>query len=313
MLQEKYFNERSAYAKPIDPEWEAIIAKKMEEDGYIDLDDPNAPRRKIERTAAQLKEYERIRRKKAREQAQIEHQKALENIASGNAELRQKGEPRTVLIAKKAGRPKTSVAKPVSSGYTPAHKRSKTSLQSVAQARRADLIERFKNGEHVIQNPLTTRAKDQLAAYQQQRTDLKEIAPILKQETGKDIVRIRRIKDNETYLTLDCFERYQTDKQLTGDDNQKLFMAIISKKMVSVDSIAGVRANVVGANAMTRLARRYGFNIHTVMLGRKVIGWVAIDEVKSAEQVAREKEIVNLTDALDAVEHLTNKNGESCA
>ena len=83
MLREQVYSDINRYSNSIDPEYAAQIAEHIEKKGFVDLDDPNAPKRKVQRTDAQLRELEGIERAKAEARAQAEHQAALARLNDG--------------------------------------------------------------------------------------------------------------------------------------------------------------------------------------------------------------------------------------
>ena len=54
MLREQIFSDISNYPKPVNPDWQSAVAEYLEEVGATDLDAPDATKRKIQRTDAQL-------------------------------------------------------------------------------------------------------------------------------------------------------------------------------------------------------------------------------------------------------------------
>ena len=132
MLREQVFSDISNYPKPVNPDWQSAVAEYLEEVGATDLDAPDAPKRKIQRTDAQLRELEGIKKAKAEARARAEHQAALARLNDGTAVLRQKKERTPVLEKKKAAAPK--------------RKSKAADTRAVAAIRRAGLIKTLNNG-----------------------------------------------------------------------------------------------------------------------------------------------------------------------
>ena len=92
MLRERVFSDISNYPKPVNPDWQSAVAEYLEEVGATDLDVPDAPKRKIQRTDAQLRQLEGIKKAKAEARAQAEYREAQARLADGTAIHRQKKE-----------------------------------------------------------------------------------------------------------------------------------------------------------------------------------------------------------------------------
>lgn len=99
MLREQVFSDISDYPKPVNPDWQSAVAEYLEEVGATDLDAPDAPKRKIQRTDAQLRQLEGIKKAKAEARAQAEYREAQARLADGTAIHRQKKE-RTPVLSK---------------------------------------------------------------------------------------------------------------------------------------------------------------------------------------------------------------------
>ena len=83
MLREQVFSDISRYAKKIDPDYAARIAEHKEKVGFVDYDAPGAPKRKVQRTDAQLRELEGIKKAKAEARAQAEISDGLIRLSVG--------------------------------------------------------------------------------------------------------------------------------------------------------------------------------------------------------------------------------------
>lgn len=340
MLREQVFSDRSDYPKSIDPEWAAQIAEYKEKIGFTDLDDPNAPKRKVPRTDAQLRELEGIERAKAERKAQAEYREAQARLADGTAVLRQKNErakpaakakkAKKAKIAKDTAKPAKKAAKPVNKPKAPKqpkvakpvvkkvskpatkkavqkHKagRKIPSSHQAAKIRRAEMLELLRAGKRIPMQPKAAK-KGSFDFYQQQKNGLERI----ELETGLKILRVNRIKDNQSFYTLDNFARHQMAKKVTGnlntDDRKCLIGAVASGEMVRIEDVE--RGVVVGGASMCILSRKHGMNIYTVFSGHYVIGWVLINEAADAGKLdveaERESEISDLGDMVQAIDYL---------
>ena len=341
MLREQIFSDINRYSNGIDPEYAAQIALHKEKVGFIDYDTPNAPKRKIPRTDAQMRELEGIERAKAEKRAQAEHLAALARLEDGTAVLRQKNDKNEVLKKAKAiksAKPKaTKVAKPAKKATkaakvvkalqvvkpvktikpvvkkakklairkpAPKHKagRKVPSSHQAAKIRRIEMLELLRAGKRIPMQPKAAK-RGAFDFYQQQKNGLERI----ELETGLKILRINRIKDNQSFYTLDNFKRHQMAKKVIGnlntDDRKCLIGAIASGEMVRIEDVE--RGVVVGGSSMCILSRKHGMNIYTVFSGHYVIGWVLIDEAADAgKPIKNEAEISDLGDMLDALDYL---------
>lgn len=285
MLVEQHFSNISRHQKVVKPEWKAAVAEYLEEVGAVDLDDPNASKRKTPRTDAQLRELAEIERAKAEKQAQANHQAALARLNDGTAVLRQKSErtkpapkakPNKVAkVAKKPAKAAKSAVKKARKPYHHKPGRLVPSSQVQARARRKMILEKLQAGEFVPMQPKQTK-KGELDLYQQQRAAVKKI----EKQQGLTIVRIKRISDNQSFWAIDNFNRHQMDRAITGrlDDADRipLITAITSNELVLASDIkSGTR---IGVSSTTILARNHGMNIYTVFSGKYVLGWILIDD-----------------------------------
>lgn len=327
MLREQIFSDISRYAKKINPEYAAQIAEHKEKVGFVDLDDPNAPKRKVPRTDAQLRELEGIERAKAEARAQAEHLAALARLEDGTAIHRQKSEKNKVLrkaraikkskpkVAKEVAKPAKQLAKaaiPAKAAKKPkAMKLPKAvkpaiskplSSHQASKIRRTEMLELLRAGKRIPMQPKASK-KGEFDFYQQQKNGLERIEA----DTGLKILRVNRIKDNQSFYTLDNFERHQMAKKVSGnlntDDRKCLIGAIASGEMVRIEDVE--RGVAVGGSSMCILSRKHGMNIYTVFSSHYLIGWVLIDEAEAGESKAKnESEISDLGDMLQALDYL---------
>lgn len=315
MLVEQHFSDISRHPKAVSREWKAAVAEYLEEVGATDLDDPNAPKRKTPRTEAQLRDLDGFQRTKARNKAKLEHQEALARLENGTAVLRQKNErtkpapkAKQVKVAKVAKKPAKAAKPIVKKTRKPYHhkpNRLLPSLQIQAQERRKIMLEKLQAGEFLPMQPKQAKKGD-FCLYRQQHAALKKI----KKESGVKIVRIRCIKDGQSFWAIDNFKRHQMDRAITGrlDDADRipLITAITSSELVLASDIKnGTR---IGVSSTAILARNHGMNIYTVFSGKYVLGWILMDDNagKTAE-VKRESEIDDLGDMLEALDYLKAK------
>lgn len=282
MLEEKYFPPMSTYANKIDPEWEAMIAEHIEKKGLTDLDAPGAPKRKIQRTDAQLRQLEGIKKAKAEARAQAEHQAALARLNDGTAVLRQKKERTPVLEKKKAAAPK--------------RKSKAADTRAVAAIRRAGLIKTLNNGGKIKLERKEGNINDNLD-YQTQYIDIRWII----EKHKMNIKRIKSVSANDSYFVLDKFARYQMPEAIHGgaDDKDKLLAALLSKQLVLASDITGT--NKLATATILNLATIHDLDFYTVFdSSRKTYGWIFImDEEK---RKAKLKEVGDLLQALDFLE-----------
>lgn len=281
MLREQVFSDISRYAKKIDPEYEAQIAEHKEKVGFTDYDALGAPKRKVQRTDAQLRELEGIEKAKAEERAQADHQAALARLNDGTAVLRQKKERTPVLEKKKAAAPK--------------RKSKAADTRAVAAIRRAGLIKTLNNGGKIKLERKAGNIND--LDYQAQYIDIRWII-----ENHKlDIKRIKSVSANDSYFVLDKFARYQMPEAIHGgaDDKDKLLAALLSKQLVLASDITGT--NKLATATILNLATIHDLDFYTVFdSSRKTYGWIFImDEEK---RKAKLKEVGDLLQALDFLE-----------
>lgn len=289
MVEEKQFSDMSRYPKLVDAEWQSAVAEYLEEVGATDLDAPDAPKRKIQRTDAQLRQLEGIKKAKAEAKAQAEHQAALARLNDGTAVLRQKKE-RTPVLKKKAAAPK--------------RKSKAADTRAVAAIRRAGLIKTLNNGGKIKLERKEGNINDNLD-YQTQYIDIRWII----EKHKLDIKRIKSVSANDSYFVLDKFARYQMPEAIHGgaDDKDKLLAALLSKQLVLASDITGT--NKLATATILNLATIHDLDFYTVFdSSRKTYGWIFImDEEK---RKAKLKEVGDLLQALDFLEEQKAKAGQ---
>ncbi len=290
MLREQVFSDISRYAKKIDPEYAAQIAEHKEKVGFTDYDALGAPKRKVQRTDAQLRELEGIEKAKAEARAQAEHQAALARLNDGTAVLRQKKERTPVLEKKKAAAPK--------------RKSKAADTRAVAAIRRAGLIKTLNNGGKIKLERKEGNINDNLD-YQTQYIDIRWII----EKHKLDIKRIKSVSANDSYFVLDKFARYQMPVAIHGgaDDKDKLLAALLSKQLVLASDITGT--NKLATATILNLATIHDLDFYTVFdSSRKTYGWIFImDEEK---RKAKLKEVGDMLQALDFLEEQKAKAGQ---
>ena len=282
MLREQTFSDRSNYPKAVDAEWLAKIAEHKEKVGFTDLDDPNASKRKVQRTEEQMRELEGIEKAKAEARAQAEHNAALARLADGTAIHRQKKE-RTPVATGKAKAVKT--------------KRDSSKDRPNAAARRAKIIKALNAGSRIK----LERKKG--AAYQAQYIDMRWIIDNHKM----NIKRIKSVSSRDSYFVLDKFARYQAPEAINGaaEDKDKLLTALLSKKLVLERDVKGT--NKLATATVLTIATQHDLDVYTVFDDKRVThGWIYIlDEEK------RKAKIHKLGDMLQALDHLKEKKAKA--
>lgn len=313
--QQPEFSAVSAHKKPVDFEWQATVDEHIEKHGVIDLDDPDAPPRKTPRSDCYLRELEGKRRIAAEKKAQAEHNEALARLADGTAVHRQVSEraptvkkPADKTIAKiaRAAKAAKEVAKPASAKKAPQktqYVKRPTSTKTIETiARRKAMTKTLKNGGSVP----TADWRINFALHQRQNYDLSQIA----KKEGLSVVRVNAIKTNKSGYRIDCFERCDIEQPisclLTGEsehDTKALFAALCSNKMITVDQIKETVSS--GSRTMAKLARKYDFDIHSVLRSNKLLGWVLIDDAIDPKKLSHLEVTSGLVGAMDALEQLT--------
>jgi len=283
MLREQTFSDRSNYPKAVDAEWLAKIAEHKEKVGFTDLDDPNASKRKVQRTEEQMRELEGIEKAKAEAKAQAEHNAALARLADGTAIHRQKKEGTALVVNGKA---KSTKAKRDSSKDRPN-----------AAVRRAKIIKALNAGSRIK----LERKKG--AAYQAQYIDIRWIIDNHKM----NIKRIKSVSSSDSYFALDKFARYQAPEAINGaaEDKDKLLTALLSKRLVLASDVKGT--NKLATATVLSIATQHDLDVYTVFDDKRVThGWIYIlDEEK------RKAKIHKLGDMLQALDHLKEKKAKA--
>lgn len=300
MLREQVFSDISRYAKKINPEYAAQIAEHKEKVGFTDYDALGAPKRKVQRTDAQLRELEGIEKAKAEARAQAEHQAALARLADGTAIHRQKKErtplPKKVKPVKPVKPIKKRVAKKVAAVDI-----KEPSFHQLAKIRRDGFIADLQAGKMVKMVP-QCKKNNQFNDYQTQHTDLMYV----RRHTCLELLRLNRIKTGESFFILDNFARHEPIRvggNLKSDDRDLLVQAVTSGKLFGVSNVDRQKAC---SSSMAQLVRRHGMDIYTVFIGRKLIGWImpGYIEVALTEEDKRNEKAAELGGMLQAIDYL---------
>lgn len=283
MLREQVLSDRSDYPKTIDPDWAAAVAKYLEEVGATDLDDPNAPKRKVPRTDAQLRVLDGFERTKARNRAQIENAEALARLADGTAVLRQKKD-RTPL--QKAKTVTAAKSKKVRGDSKTEHKATKP--------RRAALLAALNAGK-LVKTIRQHKGESRTKEYHKQYSDIAS----LRYKLGLNIARVHCNQSGQSFYAINNFAHYQPQTAISGmsDNKKELLQALLSKQLVLASDMTS--ATKVASKTVLRLMREHDLNIYTVFDGSSTQGWILIlDEAK------RESEISDLGDMVQAIDYL---------
>ena len=272
MRVEGHFTNISRHQKLVDPEWAATVAEYLEEVGATDLDDPNAPKRKVQRTDAQLKALAGIERKKADEKAQAEHQAALARLEDGTAVLRQKKDRTPVLVTKpKVAKPAKKMARVVAVKKRPAS-------HQLAKLRRDAVIADLSAGKMIRMVSESERGNTQ-KDYQKQRADLVYI----KRNMNVTLIRLSRIQTGESFFMIDNLTRHKRVKvtgNLIGPDREPLIKALSSGKVFEASNVT--KGKKSGSASVAQLASRHSMNLYAVISGRDLVGWVMPKDVEVA-------------------------------
>lgn len=295
MLIEQHHADMSRYPKAVDPDWQSAVAEYLEEVGATDLDAPDAPKRKIQRTNDQLfVALQGQKRREAEARAQAEYREAQARLADGTAIHRQKRE-RTPVLSKAV---KSKTVRPAAAPKRKYAKRNSSKAafdEAAAIERRVAMISTLKSGGKIEQIP-QKRCEGGYAEYQTQYTDIRWITRV----KGLVIARIQRVRSNTSYFVLDDFERYELPETISGyaEGKQKMLTALLSKKLVLASDVdSSVK---VAARTITALAEIHDLDIYTVFESRSVYGWIFImDEEK---RKAKLKEVGDMLQALDFLE-----------
>lgn len=277
MLREQTFSDRSNYPKAVDAEWLAKIAEHKEKVGFTDYDALGAPKRKVQRTDAQLRELEGIEKAKAEAKAQAEHNAALARLADGTAVHRQKKE-RTPVVTSKA-----KAVKP---------KRDSSNDRPKAAARRASLIKTLNNGGKIeLERQVKTGSNE---VYQAQYADIRWIID----KYNMNIKRIKSVSSNASYFVLDTFARYQAPETInaSASDKDNMLKALLSKKLVLASDVTGT--NKLATATILKLATCHDLDVYSVFnIKSELAGWMyVLDEEKRKAKIEK---IGNILHALD--------------
>lgn len=280
MLREQVFSDVSRYPKAVNPDWQSAVAEYLEEVGATDLDSPNAPKRKVQRTDAQLREIEGIEKAKAEAKAQAEYREAQARLADGTAIHRQKKE-RTPVATGKA-----RAVKP---------KRNSSNDRPIAAARRASLVKTLNNGGKIeLERQVRTGSNE---AYQAQYADIRWII----EKYNMNIKRIKSVTSSASYFVLDTFARYQAPVAINASASGKddMLKALLSKKLVLAGDVTGT--NKLATATILKLATCHDLDVYSVFnIKSAAVGWIYIlDEEKRKAKIS---EIGNMLDALDFLE-----------
>lgn len=333
MIREQVFTDMSSYPKvsdtatPIDAvEW---FAKNV---GITNLDDPSA---KVKTILDDVNESELARHeaRRAREsKAQDEFLDAMFNLDNGTAVLRQKADrtkpaAKQLKVAKKAAKPAKKIArakplkkpqavkpvvktsKPKALGYKLRHSAKQINASQiellkqslVVKKRREAIVETLKSGGSI--KPVDWRGKG-LRGHQTQSNDLE----VIEDKEALNIVRVHQMQTRTLGFMVDNFKRYDMPEPiscyLSSDDREKLFTAIRSNQLVTVQSFK--EDTPACRRVMATLSRKYGLNIHSVMKRNNTLGWILLEEAVDAGELEakRESEISELGDMLQAIDYL---------
>ena len=268
MQVEHHFADLCRHPKPVGPEWAATVAKYLEEVGATDLDDPNAPKRKVQRTDAQLRALAGIERRKAEEKAQAEHQAALARLEDGTAVLRQKKDRTPPPVnksktAKKSAKPAKKMARVATVKKGPAS-------HQLAKARRDALIADLTAGKMIKMVSESEKSNTQ-KDYQKQRADLVYI----RRNMDITLIRLNCLQTGESYFMIDNLTRHKRVKlsgNLIGPDRGPFIKALSSGKLFEASNVT--KGKKAGSASVANLAERHGMDIFSVISGRDLIGWV---------------------------------------
>ena len=277
MLREQVFSDISRYPKAVNPDWQSAVAEYLEEVGATDLDSPNAPKRKIQRTDAQLRELDGYQRTKARNKAAIEHQEALARLADGTAIHRQKKECTPVMTSK------ARAVKP---------KRNSSNDRPIAAARRASLVKTLNNGGKIeLERQVRTGSNE---VYQAQYADIRWII----EKYNMNVKRIKSVTSSASYFVLDTFARYQAPAAINASafDKDNMLKALLSKKLVLASDVTGT--NKLATATILKLATCHDLDVYSVFnIKSELAGWMYIlDEEKRKAKIEK---IGNILQALD--------------
>lgn len=287
----------SATSSTID-EVEAFAKTK----GIIDLDNPEVKKQTV---ITDLSNFELARYKAKKEldrleaEAQENYKKALVNIKDGTAVHRVKHE-RT-----KPGKKTVQKVHEASTQSREANRKNKKpkarkivrnipTRNEIAQARRQAIVEKLKAGARIL---MLRQGIEYSSDYQQQQSDIRAI----NKNADITIVRISSLKTGESFYVMDAFERYQTDEKISSrlvkQGSHDLLKAVCSHRLLQASDIKELSKD--GSRAMATLARKYDFDIHTVLSSNVLIGWVLIESRDETFDAVKERQGLNLIAAFE--------------
>lgn len=270
--------------------------------GIIDLDNPEVKKQTV---ISDLSNFELARYKAKKEldrleaEAQENYKKALVNIKDGTAVHRVKHK-RT-----KPGKKTAQKIHDVSTQSREANCKSKKpktrkivrdvpTRNEIAQVRREATLEKLKAGGRML---MLRQGTEYSSDYQQQQSDIRAI----NESTDITVVRISSLKTGESFYVMDAFERYQTDHKISSrlvkQGNHGLLKAVCSRLLLQASDIKEL--NKDGSRAMATLARKYDFDIHTVLSSNVLIGWVLIESTDKTFDAVKERQGLQLIAAFD--------------
>lgn len=288
----------SATSSTID-EVEAFAKTK----GIIDLDNPEVKKQTV---ITDLSNFELARYKAKKEldrleaEAQENYKKALVNIKDGIAVHRVKHErtkpgKKTVQKVHEASTQSREANRKNKKPKTRKDVRDIPTRNEVAQARRQVIVEKLKAGARIL---MLRQGIEYSSDYQQQQSDIRAI----NKSADITIVRISSLKTGESFYVMDAFERYQTDQKISSrlvkQDSHDLLKAVCSHRLLQASDIKGL--NKDGSRAMATLARKYDFDIHTVLSSNVLIGWVLIESRDETFDAVKERQGLKLIAAFES-------------
>lgn len=235
--------------------------------------------------------------KAARAKAQKEHREAMRNLAQANSDISKEIE-RQRKIWKREETAKARAAdkerrdrayqelrnerkrmKYAEAAKTKVKSR-KPKTPTTRSVRRDALEAALLRGERVkYASFLRGDSKAQMAAHKLQRADLIAIAEKLA-ESGKSIVRIKRIGEDTSFFILDSLVRYKCERKLKPamrktDDHMEALNVIKSGKLLLADDVINVSTRPVMIN---RFAENCDFEIYCVISNGLLLGWARLSE-----------------------------------
>ncbi len=284
--------------------------------GIVDLDNPEVKKQTV---ISDLSNFELARYKAKKEldrleaEAQENYKKALVNIKDGTAVHRVKHE-RT-----KPGKKTAQKIHDVSTQSREANRKSKKpktrkvvravpTRNEIAQARREATLEKLKAGGRML---MLRQSTEYSSDYQQQQSDIRAI----NKNADITIVRISSLKTGESFYVMDAFERYQTDQKISSrlvkQGSHDLLKAVCSRRLLQASDIKDL--NKDGSRTMATLARKYDFDIHTVLSSNVLIGWVLIESTDKTFDAVKEKQGLKLSAAYERFKNVAQDAGTTIA